>query len=90
MAQGTPVVTSRGTSTEEVAGGAGMVVEPHDAAAVSAALASVLEDGELAERLGRAGRARAAELTWARTAERTLAAYGELVGALHDDGGRAS
>ena len=30
MAQGTPVVTSRGTSTEEVAGGAAVLVDPLD------------------------------------------------------------
>ena len=30
MAQGTPVVTSRGTSTEEVAGGAAVLVDPFD------------------------------------------------------------
>jgi glycosyltransferase involved in cell wall biosynthesis len=75
MAQGTPVVTSRGTSTEEVAGGAGLVVDPRDPSAVAEALAAVLDDGPFARRLAEAGRARAAELTWARTAQRTVEAY---------------
>ena len=36
MAQGTPVVTSRGTSTEEVAGGAAVLVDPLDVDAIAA------------------------------------------------------
>ena len=35
MAQGTPVVTSAGTATEEVAGDAGLLVDPHDHAAIA-------------------------------------------------------
>ena len=48
MAQGTPVVTSRGTSTEEVAGGAAVLVDPLDVDAIAAGLAG-----------GRAARGRA-------------------------------
>jgi glycosyltransferase involved in cell wall biosynthesis len=78
MAQGTPVVTSRGTSTEElVEGGAGVVVDPHRPEEIAAALGSILEDAALAERLSEAGIRRAAEYTWARTAELTAAAYEE-------------
>jgi glycosyltransferase involved in cell wall biosynthesis len=77
MAQGTPVVTSRGTSTEEVAGTAGIVVDPLDAAAIAAALESVLDDDDLAARLSAAGRARAAEFTWERTAAATAEAYAD-------------
>ena len=38
MAQGTPVVTSAGTSTEEVAGGAAVLVDPFDVDAIAAGL----------------------------------------------------
>ena len=62
MAQGTPVVTSSGTSTEEIAGDAGLVVDPLDVDAIAGALDRVLRDPELAQRLGEAGRARAADL----------------------------
>jgi glycosyltransferase involved in cell wall biosynthesis len=72
MAQGTPVVTSRGTSTEEVAGGAAVLVDPFDVDAIAAGLA---EAERRAAELVPAGLVRAAELTWDRTAERTLAAY---------------
>jgi glycosyltransferase involved in cell wall biosynthesis len=77
MVQGTPVVTSAGTSTEEVAGGAGLVVDPRDPAALAEAITSVLDDADLAGRLAAAGRDRAAEYTWERTAARTVAAYTE-------------
>ncbi|MBI2710380.1 MAG: glycosyltransferase family 4 protein [Actinobacteria bacterium] len=80
MAQGAPVVTSKGTSTEEVAGGAAVLVDPLDADALAAAVTRVLDDPALAERLRAAGRARAAELTWERCAERTVAAYREVAG----------
>lgn len=82
MAQGAPVVTSAGTATEEVAGEAAVLVDPHDPAAVSAGLASVLEDPALAARLAAAGPRRAAEFTWARSAELTVAAYRRVLGVM--------
>lgn len=72
MACGAPVVVSTGGSLPEVVGDAGVIVEP-TAAAIEAALASVLEDRALAEELGRAARARAEQLSWKRTAEGWLA-----------------
>ena len=75
MAVGTPVVTSRGTSTEEVAGGAAVLVDPTDTADIAAGIVAALGQRE---HLAGAGRARAGELTWARTAEATLAAYREV------------
>jgi len=77
MAHGTPVVTSRGTSTEEVAGGAAVLVDPYDVEAIAEGIAVALVQRD---RLVAAGRQRAAELTWERTAEATLAAYRELAG----------
>jgi glycosyltransferase involved in cell wall biosynthesis len=77
MAQGTPVVTSRGTSTEELAGDAGLLVDPRDQDELAAALQRVLDDGELAARLGELGRSRAALYSWARSADLVLDAYGE-------------
>ncbi len=75
MAHGSPVVTSRGTSTEEVAGGAAVLVDPLDVGDIARGLAdAVARRAELIV----AGRVRAAELTWERTAAVTLAAYREL------------
>ena len=76
MAQGTPVVTSAGTSTEEVAGGAAVLVDPFDIDAIAAGI----DDAQRrAEELATAGRARAAALTWDAAAERTLDVYREAV-----------
>jgi glycosyltransferase involved in cell wall biosynthesis len=77
MAQGTPVVTSRGTSTEEIAGEAGLLIDPRDQDELAAALQRTLDDPELAARLGELGRSRAALYTWARSADLVLEAYGE-------------
>lgn len=78
MAQGTPVVTSQGTSTEElVSGGAGLLVDPRQPEEIASALGRVLGDPALAAQLGEAGLRRAADYTWARTAELAAAAYEE-------------
>ena len=69
MAQGVAVVTSRDTAAAEVAGDAAVLVDPRDAGALAEALASVLDDPERAEQLGRASRERAGEFPWSRTAE---------------------
>jgi glycosyltransferase involved in cell wall biosynthesis len=78
MAQGTPVVTSSGTSTEEIAEGAGLLVDPTDAASIEDAIGTILNDNELAARLAQKGRERAETYSWAKTAETTLAAYREV------------
>jgi glycosyltransferase involved in cell wall biosynthesis len=77
MAQGAPVVTSAGTATEEVAGDAALLIDPHAPSSVTCALARVLDDPDLAADLRRRGHARAATYTWERSAELTAAAYRE-------------
>jgi len=75
MAQGTPVVTSRGTATEEAAGGAASLVDPYDVSDIARGLCEVLGAPEsFRER----GRVRAASATWALTAQVTLDAYAEV------------
>ena len=69
------VVTSRGTSTEEVAGGAAVLVDPLDVGSIAAGITDALAR---ADELAPLGRRRAAQLTWRATAESTLAAYREL------------
>jgi glycosyltransferase involved in cell wall biosynthesis len=78
MAQGTAVVTSLGTATEEVAGDAALLVDPHDPATITEALDRLLGDPDLAAELGRRGRERADGFTWRRTADLTAAAYAEV------------
>lgn len=78
MAQGTPVVTSRGTSTEEIAGEAAILVDPLDVESIADGLRRVLEDANLAEMLGGAGAERASGYTWASTAEALRDVYEEV------------
>lgn len=76
MAQGASVVTSAGRSTEEVAGGAAVLVDPFDVASIAAGLA---EAERRAPELAPAGRARAAVLTWEAAADATMAAYRDAI-----------
>lgn len=79
LGAGAAVVTSAGTATEElVAGGAGLAVDPRDVDAIAGALASLLDDDDLAGTLRAAGSARAARTTWEETADMTIAAYREV------------
>jgi glycosyltransferase involved in cell wall biosynthesis len=79
MAAGAPVVTTAGGATAEVAGGAALTVAPGDHEALAEALAGVLDDDELADRLRSDGRRRAGELTWEHTAAGYLQAYRDVL-----------
>jgi glycosyltransferase involved in cell wall biosynthesis len=70
MAHGTPVVTSRGTATEEAAGGAALLVDPYDEADVARALLEACEEPRQVA-LRAASARRAAELSWAVSARST-------------------
>jgi len=72
MACGTPVVASTASSVPEVVGDAGLLLDPLDVPAWTAALTQVLDDLALRARLRQAGLARAATFTWARTAQAWL------------------
>lgn len=80
MAHGAPVVTSVGTATEEVADDAAVLVDPLDVEAIAGAIERVLADPELAGRLRAAGRARAAEFPWERSADLMAGVYAEVAG----------
>ncbi len=77
MACGTPVVTSRGGATEELAGGAAVLVDPLDPASIAAGLEEAA--GRHAE-LGARGRERALGYTWAAVAAATAGLYREAAG----------
>jgi glycosyltransferase involved in cell wall biosynthesis len=76
MACGAPVVTSAGGATEEVAGGAAVLVDPLDPASIAAGLEEAA--GRRAE-LERLGLARARAFNWADTAAATAAVYREAL-----------
>ena len=75
MAQGTPVVTSMDTATEEAADGAAVLVDANSTEDIARGIAEALS--RRAELAGR-GRHRVARATWHQTAELTAAAYREL------------
>ena len=75
MACGTPVVTSRGTAMEEVAGGAAVLVDPLDEASIAAGLA---EADSRRDDLVQLGLTRASEFTWERAADAVEALWREL------------
>jgi len=78
MACGTPVVASTASSVPEVVGDAGLLADPLDVSAWTAALAQVLDNQDLRARLRQAGLERAATFTWARTAQAWLNLVGSL------------
>jgi len=77
MAHGAAVVTSRGTSTEEVAGGAAVLVDPLSIESIAAGLSEALVN---VEQLRASGIARAAQVPWSATAEATMSAYRKVLG----------
>ena len=79
MACGTPVICSDATSLPEVVGDAALLANPDDPHEWSEKIVGVLGDPGLARELSGAGRARAADLTWAKTARSTLRAYAEVL-----------
>jgi glycosyltransferase involved in cell wall biosynthesis len=79
MACGTPVITSAGSGTEEVAGDAALLVDPADADVIRRALEQLLGSTVLRSQMRALGLLRVQEFHWARTADRTS----ELLRALH-------
>ena len=77
MAAGTPVVAADRAALPEACGEAALLADPNDADAFAAAL--IRAAGPERERLAEAGRARAAGLSWARSAESVDAAIGALL-----------
>jgi glycosyltransferase involved in cell wall biosynthesis len=75
MACGTPVVTSAATAMEDVAGGAAILVDPLDVAAIAQ---GIHEASERRDELVTAGLARAGEFTWQRTADSVVELWSEL------------
>jgi glycosyltransferase involved in cell wall biosynthesis len=80
MVRGVPVATSDRSSLPEVAGDAALLFDPEDEGAIRAAVERLLGDRGERERLAAAGRRRAAEFTWERTAAATRDAYARALG----------
>jgi glycosyltransferase involved in cell wall biosynthesis len=79
MACGTPVVVSRAASLPEIAGEAGLLVDPEEVTQMAQAIISVLSDETLRLELREKGLAQAQRFSWQKTAQQTLAAYQEVL-----------
>ena len=71
MAQGLPAVVGNAGALPELADGAAILVDPEDVLSIAAGLERLLADTSLRDKLGAAGRLRAAEFTWERAASTT-------------------
>ena len=80
LAAGVPAVVSDLPVFGETLGEAALVVPAGDVEALAGALLSLERDPELGARLVTAGRARLDELSWARAARATRAAFEEAIG----------
>ena len=74
MAAGTPVMVSDIPVMREIAGDAALRLPPHDPGAWARAIGDLATDPDLRARLAEAGRRRAADFSWGRTAEMVLVA----------------
>ncbi|MDE2859273.1 MAG: glycosyltransferase family 1 protein [Chloroflexota bacterium] len=79
MACGTPVITSNLSSLPEVAGDAGILVDPLDNEAISDAIMKTLTDAALRQQLVAAGFERVKRFSWASAASQLKAIYDAML-----------
>lgn len=79
MASGVPAVLAETSSLPEVGGDAAVYFQPGDVSGLVLTVEQLLADPAAAHDLVARGRVRAAAFTWQATAERTAAAYGQVL-----------
>ena len=85
MACGTPVVTSGRSAMPEVAGPAGVYVDPESAHGIATGVASLLEDPDHHERLQNLGRNRAVRFSWDEAAAASAGVFRRAAGQRVDE-----
>ncbi|MBV9271399.1 MAG: glycosyltransferase family 4 protein [Candidatus Eremiobacteraeota bacterium] len=80
MSYGAPVIASDAAAIPEAGGDAALYFESGNADALTAAILKLSRDPALRETLKRAGNERAAQQTWTRAAEQTLAVFERVAG----------
>ena len=75
MACGTPVIASNTSSLPEVAGDAGLLVNPEDESALADAMMAVLGDEAQRQEMAHRGRQQAARFSWEQAARQTMKVY---------------
>lgn len=76
MACGCPVITSNRSSTAEIAGSAGLLVNPKENIEIANAIEKIAKGEKLRKKMKANGLRQAKEFSWEKTAKNTLAAYG--------------
>ena len=80
LTAGLPVVCSRGSALEEIAGDAALLIDPREARSIASGIERVLDDAALAQSLRQKGLARSVRFDWDRAARETLAFYRKILG----------
>jgi glycosyltransferase involved in cell wall biosynthesis len=80
MSCGCPVIVSKGSACEEIAGEAGICVDPWDCNSIAEAAIRILSDRSLRDRHGQAAIVRSHQFDWLDTARQALTLYTKLVG----------
>lgn len=81
FACGAPLIANRSAgAVAEVVADAGLLIDVDDATLLAQTMARLFQQPELREELRTRGFQRAAQFSWQRAAEETLALYGEIVG----------
>jgi glycosyltransferase involved in cell wall biosynthesis len=81
MACGTPVITSRSGSLEEIAGAAALYVDPQDASAIGGAIIELVTDPVRRSALVAAGHERVGLYSWDAAARQTIDVYERVAAA---------
>jgi len=79
MQSGCPVITSDCSSMAEIAGQAGLLINPENIEGMTRALERVLKDEEMRKEMTKKGLVQAGRFSWEKTAEETLTAYRKVV-----------
>lgn len=80
MARGTPVLTSDCSSMPEVAGDAGLLVNPHDVRAIANGLLTLIMNEKLRHDLTQRAQANAGRFSWQKATDETLRVFDEALG----------
>jgi glycosyltransferase involved in cell wall biosynthesis len=79
MACGTPTITSQGSSLEEIAGGAAILVDPSSSEDIAIAIERVVSDSDLQAKLSTLGLARSQQFSCRKMALQTQTIYRQLM-----------
>jgi glycosyltransferase involved in cell wall biosynthesis len=79
MARGTPVLTSNCSSMPEVAGDAGLLIDPHDVGSIAKGLLALLTDETLRRNLAQRAKVNAQRFSWQKAADATLQIFDEAI-----------